>query len=488
VNEQRRVAVLGPVLILTTMVVSVVSALGAPLIPSIAQNFHEPLSMAQWSLTVGLLSGAVSAPVMGRLGDGRRRRATILGGLGAVTAGGVVAALAPSLVVLVVGRALQGVGLGLVPLTMATARDELPKHRVAPMIAVLSVCTAAGVGLGYPISGLVADQLGLSAAYWFGAIVTGLALLSAAVVIPSTFQGRSMQLDTVGAALLATALVCLLIAVAQGADWGWGSPAVLGLLLASTVLFTIWTLQQLRARAPLVELRLLRHPAVLAGDVCATVLGVAMYMNLSAVTEFVQMPASLGGFSASVAVAGLILVPLSALMLFGSRLLPTLLRLLGMRLLLLTFGCLVAAAGAAFFALFHSALWQALVMMGLLGIGLGTTYAAIPGLIVRSVPKHETGSAMGFYQVVRYVGFSLGSALAAAILAGHTTAGQPGIGGYTMVLWVAAGICVMAGALARILPAGAERVAVSTPVPVVALAPARSTAAMITGHSVPSDL
>ncbi len=155
--------------------------------------------------------------------------------------------------------------------------------------------------------------------------------------------------------------------------------------------------------------------------------------------------------------------------------LPTLLRLLGVRLLL-TFGCLVVAVGAAFFALFHDALWQAFVMMGLLGVGLGTTYAAIPGLIVRSVPQRETGSAMGFYQVVRYVGFSLGSALAAAILAGHTTGGQPGVAGYTMVLWVAVGICVMAGGLAWILPARAERAVASTPVPVLApaAAPTRS--------------
>jgi MFS family permease len=470
-NEQRRAAVLGPVLIFTTMVVSIVSALGAPLVPTIARNFHEPLSTAQWSLTVGLLSGAISAPVMGRLGDGRHRRATILGGLGAVTLGTMVAALAPSLVVLVVGRALQGVGLGLIPLTMATARDELPKHRVAPMIAMLSVCTAAGVGVGYPISGLVADHLGLSAAYWFGAIVTGLALICAAAVIPATVRGRSIPLDLVGAALLAAALGCLLVAVAQGTDWGWGSPQVLGLLLAALVLFTIWTLQQLRAKAPLVELRLLRHPAVLAGDVCAIVLGVAMYMNLSAATEFVQTPGSVGGLSASVVAAGLILIPLSALMLLGSRMLTTLLPLLGVRLLL-GLGCLVVAAGAAFFALFHDALWQAFVMMGILGLGLGTTYAAIPGLIVRSVPQRETGSAMGFYQVVRYVGFSFGSALAATILAAHTTAGQPGVSGYTMVLWVAGGICVVAGALAWILPARAEQAVASEPAPLPAPAPA----------------
>ena len=142
-NQPRRAKALAPVLVLTTLVASVISSLGAPLIPTIAKNFHDSLTTAQWSLTVGLLSGAVSAPVMGRLGDGPRRRATIIGGLAVVTLGGVVAALASSFDMLVVGRSLQGVGLGLVPLTMATARDELPKYRVAPMIALLSVSAAA---------------------------------------------------------------------------------------------------------------------------------------------------------------------------------------------------------------------------------------------------------------------------------------------------------------------------------------------------------
>ena len=123
-SQPRRAKALAPVLVLTTLVVSVISSLGAPLIPTIAKNFHDSLTTAQWSLTVGLLSGAVSAPVMGRLGDGPRRRATIIGGLAAVTLGGVVAALASSLDVLVVGRALQGLDLALKLLGDAAARDE----------------------------------------------------------------------------------------------------------------------------------------------------------------------------------------------------------------------------------------------------------------------------------------------------------------------------------------------------------------------------
>ena len=87
----------------------------------------------------------------------------------------------------------------------------------------------------------------------------------------------------------------------------------------------IWGAQQLRAAEPLVDLRLARIPAVLSADVCATVLGIAMYMYLSGVSEFVQAPSGLGyGFGASVVVAGLCLVPFSVVGMIGARMLPLL--------------------------------------------------------------------------------------------------------------------------------------------------------------------
>src|SRR5436190_16289166 len=110
-----------PALLGIGLVVSVISSLGAPLIPTIAKDLHASLSATQWSLTVTLLVGAVASPVIGRLGDGPHRRTVLLSCLATVTAGGVVAALATSLGVLVFGRALQGLGLALMPLTMAAA-------------------------------------------------------------------------------------------------------------------------------------------------------------------------------------------------------------------------------------------------------------------------------------------------------------------------------------------------------------------------------
>jgi MFS family permease len=452
----RRQAALTPVLIFTTTVVALISSLGAPLLPSISAHLHVPLSTAQWSLTVTLLVGTVSSPVMGRLGDGPHRREAIIGGLAAVTVGGILAALASSMALLVVGRGLQGIGLGLVPLTMAAARDHLPKERIHPAIALLSVAVAAGVGIGYPVSGLIADALGLSAAFWFGAVVSGLALLCVVVVVPSSADRSAAKLDVPGALLLSAGLVALLVAIADGQGWGWGSAAVIGLLAVAAAALTAWVFQQLHARAPLVELRLLRHPAVLTGDVCAIVLGVAMYLYLSGVTEYIQAPRSTGyGLSASVVVAGLSLVPLSITSFAASRALPWFNARFGSRALL-PLGSLAVAAAGVFFALFHTSLWQAFVMMAILGVGIGSTSAAIPGLIVRAVPESETGSATGFYQVVRYLGFSLGSALTASILASHTRSGQslPTQSGYTLVFWIGVAICVAAAALAWALPAG----------------------------------
>ena len=120
--------------------------------------------------------------------------------------------------------------------------------------------------------------------------------------------------------------------------------------------------------------------------------------------DFVQSPRSGGfGFSAPAVVAGLALIPLAVLMLSSSRTLPALTARLGIRRVL-TAGCLVAALGCGFFAVFHGALWQAFVMTGVLGAGLGATFAAIPGVIVRAVPAGEAGSATGFYQVARFAG------------------------------------------------------------------------------------
>jgi MFS family permease len=442
-----------PVLVGVTLVVSIISSLGAPLLPSVAAALSVSLPSAQWSLTAALLAGAVAAPILGRLGDGPRRREAILGALVVVTIGGLVAGAAQSLPLLIFGRVLQGIGLGLAPVAMAAARDHLPAERAAAAIGLLSVSGATGVGAGYPISGLIAERFDVHVAFFFGAILSALALAAAFLVVPPSRAGGAVSLDVRGALLGGLGVVALLIGVGQGTEWGWLSAPVLACFAIALVLLAAWVRLQLRLAAPLVELRQLRHRAVLGADFAALLLGIALYMFLTVVTEFVQTPSRVGfGFDATTLVAGLCLVPFSVFSLGASRLVGGLIRRVGTPAVLAA-GALAIAVAGAFFALVHGALWQAFAAMGLLGIGFGLTFAAIPGLIARSVPDREVGSAMGFYQVIRSIGFSVGSALVASVLAAHEVAGAafPSVGGYTVALWIGTAVCLAAALVALVL-------------------------------------
>lgn len=454
------------VLVGITLVVSIISSLGAPLLPDVAKDLHVSLPNAQWSLTAALIAGAIAAPVLGRLGDGRHRRRSILGALVIVTAGGIVAGLADSLPLLIAGRVMQGIGLGLAPIAMATARDHLQGEYARRTIALLSVSGATGLGAGYPLSGLIAEQFDLHAAFFFGAVLSAAALVAAYVEIPSNEDGPTIPLDVVGAAVGALAVVALMVGIGQGHEWGWASPATIACFAIAIAVGAAWVRQQLRAAEPLVDLTQLRHRAVLGADVSSALLGIALYMFLTVITEFVQTPSAEGfGFDASTLVAGLCLIPFSVASLLGSRLMTATLRRFGSRTALAIGGTAIVTAGV-FFALVHGALWQACVMMALLGIGFGFTFAAIPGLITRSVPAQEVGSAMGFYQVVRSIGFSAGSALVASILASHEIAGSsfPAVGGYTTALWVGAGIAVFATLVAVALAPRETRPSSASPI------------------------
>jgi MFS family permease len=433
------------------LVVSIISSLGAPLIPTIAQELHASLGATQWSLTATLLVGAVASPVVGRLGDGPHRRTVLLGCLATVTAGGAVAALSGTLGVLVAGRAMQGLGLALLPLTMAAARDHLPPVRAAETIATLSVIAAVGVGLGYPITGFIAEHFDTSAAFWFGAGASGLALVLAVSFMPdSAPRAHHRSLDVRGAVLIGGGVLALLIALEKGAGWGWGAPRTLGLLVLAAILLALWTLNELRVDEPLVEVRLIRHRSVLTANVTGLFLGTSMYLGISLMTQVVQIPE---GFGESVFVAGLTLVPLSVASSLSSRLLPLLRRRFGPRAII-PLGTAVIAISMLFFALTADALWQAFVTMGLVGFGIGLTFAAMPGLIVNSVPAGETSSAMSFYQVTRYVGFSIGSGLAVTLLRAFDHGGAPTSDAYASTFAIGAGLCLITAAIAWVLPGG----------------------------------
>jgi MFS family permease len=348
-----------PTLVLSGSLMSVVSSLGANLIPTLSRADGVSLSTGEWILTITLLTGALATPVMGRLADGSRQRTVILFALSAVVVGCVVSAVSIGFTVLIIGRALQGVGLGLLPVTMAIARRNLSSDSARQTIATLSVSTAFGAGLGYPVAGLIAQVLNFRAAYWFGAIAVTGALVLAALILPSRDAAPSRRFDVVGAVLLSLVIIGISLVLSEGGGWGWTSARSLGAAVASVVLLAAWIPYELRQVEPLVTLRQVRNRLVLTADASGFLISIAFYLLLPVIVVFVQIPRSVGfGFGASLVVSGLVLLPLSAGSFVSNRLLVVYERHFGARTMI-PLGSVVFALAALFFAFEHSALWEA---------------------------------------------------------------------------------------------------------------------------------
>ncbi len=428
-------------LVLLTLVTAVVSSLGAPLVPEIAESYEVTLAAAQWALTATLLVGAVSTPILGRLGSGSARRPVIIGGLAVVLLGAVLSALPLGYGGLVAGRALQGFGLALVPLAIAVARDAFRGAELRSAVSLLAVSTVAGAGLGYPVTSSVAEHLGLSGAYWFGAALVICALASAWRDIPPVRVGGTVSINLPGALLLSAAMVAILLAVSQGEQWGWSSSTVLLLSSGGTVALATWLVLTWRSTRPLVDLHLAVRPGLAGPNAVALCAGIGMYGLLTLAVLVVQADGSAGfGLDRGVSAAGLVLLPYSLFSVAGSRVAGMVSARLGPQVLLPT-GCTIFASSLVFLLAWHGEVWLVLAAMGIGGLGSGFTFSSLAVLIVPRIPASETGSAMAFNQLLRYLGFSVGSALSIALLDVFGADDDA----LRLTLAVLAGICLAAG-------------------------------------------
>jgi MFS family permease len=186
----------------------------------------------------------------------------------------------------------------------------------------------------------------------------------------------------------------------------------------------IWTAVELRSKSPLVDVRLLRYRAVAGANIVMFIGGIGMFLLLTLITRYAQTPRSARySFGLTTFVAGLVLVPFSALGFLAGQLTPRMLKRIGAPALL-TSSPVVVLLAFVIFAFARSNLAELFVAMAVLGFGVGVFSAAMPGVILAVTPQSETSSAMSFNQVVRAVGFSLGSAIGGLVLAAGTNAGH----------------------------------------------------------------
>ncbi len=154
------------VLALAGTVAAIMQTLVTPLIAELPQILHTSSSNAAWVITVTLLVGGVCVPVSGRLGDlvGKRRMMLIC--VVPLVAGSVVCALSTSVVPMIVGRGLQGMGMGMIPLGIALLRDVVPVEKLSGSIALVSASMGIGGAIGLPLAAAVAQYADWQELFW----------------------------------------------------------------------------------------------------------------------------------------------------------------------------------------------------------------------------------------------------------------------------------------------------------------------------------
>lgn len=467
-----RPAVVIGVLASCGLAVSLMQTLVVPLLPQFPRLLDASTSTVTWLVTATLVAGAVCAPVLGRLGDMYGKRRMLLVALGAVTGGSALGAVAPGIELLIVARVLQGASLGVVALGISIMRDVLPPGRVGGGIALMSSSLGIGGAIGLPITGAVAQQASWRWLFAGAAVLGALQFLLVRRLVTESPSRSGGRFDVPGAVGLSVALVCLLLAVSKGSDWGWTSPAVVGLLVAAVVAFAAWGRLELATASPLVDLRTSARPAVLWTNLGSILIGFSMFAQFLMTTQVLQAPVESGyGFGFSLVTAGLVLLPIGGAMALFSPVSARLSARFGARTTLVT-GTVVLAVGNLAMAVLPGSIVLVMVAATVTAIGAALAYSALPLLIMDAVPPTETAAANSLNTLMRMLGTSSCSAVVAAVASGLTiTVGGavlPAAQAYTVVFLAAAGAGVLAAVISALTPRAERTVPVATPVPAVA--------------------
>lgn len=434
-------------------VFAMLQSLIAPALPTVQHALHTSQSTATWVMTAYLLSASIFTPILGRVGDLIGKKRTLVAVLVTVAVGCLLAALAPSIGVLIVARVVQGVGGALFPLSFGIIRDEFAPSEVSGSISNLSAVIAAGGGVGIVAAGPIVSALDYRWLFWIPVAIVAVATLIAVRYVPESPNRAAGNVNWFGAVLLSAWLVALLLPLSQASAWGWGSGRVLGLFAAAVALFALWLYSEARSRTPLIDLRVMRLPAVWTTNTAALLFGAGMYALWSFLPGFVQTPSSAGyGFGASVTASGLLMLPMLVAMFFSGILSGRLEPVLGAKTLLAT-GAALGSLALGFLALWHSEQWQVAVVAGLFGLGIGLAFASMANLIVGSVPADQTGAATGMNANIRTIGGSIGAAVTSVLVTGRLQpSGLPYASGYTHAFALLAVLCLAAALAALLVP------------------------------------
>lgn len=436
-----------PLLVIATLCLgsfggALMQSLVIPIQSELPQLLDTDPGSASWAVTATLLAAAVTMPVTGRLADLFGKKQVLAVSAAILVVGSVVAALASSLEPFLLGRVLQGMAMGYIPVAISMVRAIAPVQHKATAVAAVSATMGVGGAIGLPLAAWIAEDFSWHGLFWFSAALAAVVLAATLVVVPTVHDAHPAHIDVPGIVGLAVGLSAVLIGISKGSEWGWDSGRTVGSIVGGLAVLLAWGWYQLRHDDPIVDLRTTARRPVLFTNIAALLIGFGMMAQAIVLPQLLQMPEATGyGLGQTILQAGLWMAPGGLMMMVFAPVSSRLINGIGARLTL-AIGAVVVSAGYLVATGLMSAPWQLMVASLVASAGVGIGYAAMPTLILDNVPEAEASASVGVNGLMRSVGTTIAGAVMAAILTSRTIS----LGGHVIPDESAFRICFVVGA------------------------------------------
>ena len=399
----------------------------ATALPTIGRHFGN-LDDLSWVVTAYLLTGTAVTPLYGKLADVHGRRVMMLTAIGIFIVGSVACALAPSMTALVLARAFQGLGGGglmaLAQTIIADIVSPLERGRYQGYIGAVFATSSVG---GPVLGGFLTEHIDWSLIFWINLPLGLIALgMTSNVLRRVPFRPRKHRLDVIGAMLMMSAAIALLLALSWGGRrYEWISPHIGALLLVSAILWGLFAWRLLSTREPFLPLAVLGNPVVR----CATLAGACNMGTLVGMTIFVPLYFETV-LHLSASQSGLALIPLMAATVTFSTITGRMMTYVVHYKRVSLIGLTISILSLAPLAIWPASMPTILVLLLLLviGAGLGTVFPVSTVCMQNAVSRSQMGVATGAANFFR----ALFSALVVAVLGAIVLGGLGGVTGMSV--------------------------------------------------------
>jgi MFS family permease len=410
-----RTLVLFAVIAATVMYVEIMLT---PSLPKISSDYGIDAAQASLILSLYTVFGTAINPIVGKLGDiyGKKKILTYV--LIAYTGMVTLTSFAPNYTVLLISRTFQGIGLGIFPLAFSLVREQFPRDLIPRAQGMVSAMFGAGLALGLPVGALIANSYGWQANYHIATpFIIALTVITIIAVKESVYRNPTAKMDYFGAGLLGVALALIVLGLSEGANWGWYSTPVLGMLVGGGLIFVPLVLVERRLDAPILDFKQLSERNVLVSNLIGMVVGIGMLLSFQSIVYQLENP-SPSGYGFDIFKGGLYLLPMAITMLVIMFPVGVMISRVGTKPFIFAGGII----GAIGFLLLSTATTSIQIPEYLVvaSIGMAMLMASIQNLLVLSVRPHEMGLATAMNTVFRNVGSSLGAPIAGSILSTFT--------------------------------------------------------------------